>query len=47
LRGIKPFARGKKGDGTPMVAINARCLEGVDLSTLDVQQVDGKSFKAQ
>src|SRR3954462_15012180 len=26
--GIKPFARGKKGDGSPVVAINARCLEG-------------------
>lgn len=42
--GIKSFARGTKGDGTPMIAINARCLEGVDISKLDVQQVDGKSF---
>lgn len=42
--GIKPFARGKKRDGTPMIAINARCLEGVDVSTLEVQHVDGKSF---
>ena len=43
--GIKPFARGTKGDGTPMVAINARCLDGIDIAALDVQQVDGKSFK--
>ena len=44
--GIKPFSRGKKGDGTPIVAINVRCLEGVDIAALDVQHVDGKSFKA-
>jgi hypothetical protein len=41
--GIKSFARGKKPDGTPMIAINARCLDGVDIFTLDVQQYDGKS----
>jgi hypothetical protein len=42
--GIKPFARGKKRDGSPMVAINARCLDGVDVSTLEIQHVDGKSL---
>lgn len=42
--GIKPFARGKKPDGGEMIAVNARCLEGVDVSTLEIQQVDGKSF---
>jgi hypothetical protein len=41
--GIKSFARGKKPDGTAMVAINARCLEGVDVFKLDVQQYDGAS----
>ena len=41
--GIKSFARGKKQDGTPMIAINARCLDGVDVFALDVQQFDGKS----
>ena len=41
--GIKSFARGKKPDGTPMVAINVRCLDGVDVFALDVQQFDGKS----
>lgn len=44
--GIKPFARGKKDDGTPMVAINARCLDGLDVSALEVRQVDGRSFKS-
>lgn len=41
--GIKSFARGKKPDGTPMVAINVRCLDGVDVFGLDVQQFDGAS----
>jgi hypothetical protein len=41
--GIKPFARGKAPDGSPTVAVNVRCLDGIDLSTLKVQQYDGKS----
>ena len=41
--GIKPFARGTTGDGRQMVAINARCLEGVDLDALQVTHVDGRS----
>jgi len=41
--GIKPFARGKMPDGTPMVAVNVRCLEEVDLDALNVQKFDGKS----
>src|SRR5690606_9002138 len=41
--GIKSFARGQMPDGTPMVAVNVRCLEGVDLDALTVQKVDGKS----
>jgi hypothetical protein len=40
--GIKSFARGKKGD-QPMVAINARCLDDIDVGKLKVTQVDGKS----
>lgn len=42
--GIKPFARGKRRDGSPTVAVNARCLEGVDPEALTVKKVDGKSF---
>ena len=41
--GIKSFARGKKPDGTEMVAINARCLDDVDLDALTVTKVDGRS----
>lgn len=41
--GMEPFARGRKPDGTEMVAINIRCLEGVDLSTLTPIPFDGRS----
>jgi hypothetical protein len=42
--GIKPFARGSKRDGTPMVAINVRCLDGVELEDLTITKVDGRSW---
>jgi hypothetical protein len=38
----KLFARGQGPTG-PMVAINVRCLDGIDLDTIDVQKFDGKS----
>ena len=41
--GIKPFARGVAPDGSPMVAVNVRCLDGVDPSKVQVQAYDGKS----
>jgi hypothetical protein len=41
--GIKAFARGKKQTGEAMVAVNARCLEGVDVGALTIKQIDGKS----
>ena len=41
--GIKSFARGKSRDGGDTVAINARCLDGVDLDALTVRKWDGKS----
>lgn len=41
--GIKPFARGQMPDGTPTVAVNVRCLEGVDLDALTIRKFDGKS----
>jgi hypothetical protein len=42
--GIRPFGKGQMPDGQPIVAVNVRCLEGVDLGSLHVTQVDGKSF---
>lgn len=41
--GIKPFGRGKNQDGSDMVAVNTRCLEGVEASTLTVHAYDGKN----
>ena len=41
--GIKSFARGVAPDGSPTVAINTRCLDGVDISSLSVHHVDGRS----
>jgi hypothetical protein len=41
--GIKSFARGVGKDG-PMVAVNTRCLDGVDVEKLQVKHVDGKSL---
>jgi len=41
--GIKSFARGVGPNGKEMVAINVRCVEGVDPSALAIKQVDGKS----
>jgi hypothetical protein len=39
--GVRSFARGAKPDGTPMVAVNIRCLDGVDLASVPTQQYDG------
>ncbi|MFO7178946.1 MAG: GFA family protein [Pseudomonadota bacterium] len=40
--GIRSFARGTRPDGQPTVAINVRCLEGVDLGSLQVMQVSNR-----
>jgi hypothetical protein len=40
--GIKPFARGQGPKG-PMIAINMRCLEDVDVSALELTHYDGKN----
>ncbi len=43
--GIESFARGTSPkDGAEMVAVNIRCLDGVDPATLSPKQVDGRSF---
>src|SRR5450432_326414 len=40
--GIKSFARGKRPDGADMVAVNARCLDDVDLDALTITKFDGR-----
>jgi len=42
--GVRSFAPGKGGPGGPMVAINTRCLDDVDATTLNIQHFDGKSL---
>ena len=39
--GIRSFARGTGPDGKPMVAVNVRCLDGVDVGSLKTQEFDG------
>jgi hypothetical protein len=41
--GIEPFAFGAMPDGTPTVAVNLNCLDGVDARALPAQAVDGAS----
>lgn len=41
--GIRSFAKGTGPDGKEMAAINVRCLDGVDPSSLTTMAYDGKS----
>ena len=42
--GIKSFARGQGRDGEETVAINARCLDGVEPETLTIKENDGRAY---
>jgi hypothetical protein len=42
--GCAPFSEGTGPDGEAMVAINLRCAENLDLSTLKIAQFDGASL---
>lgn len=41
--GIRSFSRGTGRDGAPMVAVNVRCLDGVDLAAIPTTEFDGRS----
>jgi hypothetical protein len=41
--GMESFGRGQKPDGTRVVAVNVRCLDGVHLDALEPQRFDGRS----
>lgn len=41
--GVQSFSRGVSQDGAPMVAINVRCLDDIDLESLSTTMWDGKS----
>mgnify|MGYP001173713277 CR=1 FL=1 len=40
--GVQGFGKGTTPDGSATVAINVRCLEGIDLDTLPVTTYNGK-----
>lgn len=42
--GVSPYSEGVAPSGNSMVAINARCLDDVDLSMLHVGHFDGRSL---
>lgn len=42
--GVQAFGRGKDEQGNETVAVNVRCLDGVDLKTLKPAFFDGKSW---
>ena len=43
--GIQSFARGKRpSDGADVVAVNVRCVEGVEPEQLKVKHVNGRAF---
>jgi hypothetical protein len=41
--GVRAFARGQMPDGTKMVAVNVRCIDGIDLDKLQTTKFDGRS----
>ena len=40
--GIKSFARGAGRDGKEQIAVNTRCLDGVDPDALHIQKFNGR-----
>lgn len=42
--GSAPYSEGKAPSGNDMVAINARCLDGVDLAPIEIGHFDGRSL---
>lgn len=42
--GIHPYGEGTDPQGHAMAAINIRCLEGINLASVPVQEFDGRSL---
>jgi hypothetical protein len=42
--GIESFARGTAPDGKEMIAINVRCLDGLDTKSLSLTPIDGRNM---
>ncbi len=45
--GVRSFARSVRPDGGPMVAINVRCLDGVEVDKVPTRPFDGRSRPAE
>ena len=41
--GVEVFARGKKPDGTEVVALNVSCIDGIELTKLAMTPIDGRN----
>jgi hypothetical protein len=41
--GVDVFARGKRPDGTEVVALNVSCIDGIDLSKIAMTPIDGRN----
>ena len=41
--GVDVFARGKRPDGTDVVALNVSCIDGIELSKLAMTAIDGRN----
>ncbi len=42
--GVRAYGYGAAPDGSRMFSINARCLEGLDIATLNVKEFDGAAL---
>ena len=42
--GVQSFSRGVDVEGKQTVAINVRCLDGIDADSLNSERFDGKSY---
>ena len=41
--GVEVFARGRKTDGTAVVALNVSCIDGIELAKLAMTSIDGRN----
>ena len=42
--GVHPYGEGADRQGNAMAAVNIRCLEGIDPTTVSIQHFDGRSL---
>lgn len=44
LCGVQPFGFGKDEQGNATVAVNARCIDGIEINDHERMQFDGRSY---